>query len=231
MLIKVVKTNKRREFCLFFVLCKVVTSLQGVFIDHVTLKEAFQGLRVSTSQRNLDTITFVNGKWGDDLSRYQPDNEVWTQPWEGGWSCWEINKSMKSGCKRNCRKEAGVYESKDMAVVFFLAFLTLGRFGLLLVVTEERSHSFAKDKNDVLQFNLRALVHCIQLVQKIVIILFSYRKKIFYNAEHLNRIAFFYFLSESNISGARSRWQNTRALSLSCRVFSTYIRSRTDRGR
>ena len=94
----------------------------------------------------LDTTTKVNRMWWDDFSRYQPDIEVWTQPWKGGWSWWEIKQLMKSGCKRNSGKEAGVYGNEEVAVVFFWAFLArlLGRFGRLIAVIEEKWLSFCR---------------------------------------------------------------------------------------
>ena len=50
-------------------------------------QKVFQGLSTSIAQQNLDAITKGNGEWGDDLSRYQPDNGVWTQPIKNGLSC------------------------------------------------------------------------------------------------------------------------------------------------
>ena len=56
---------------------------------------------------------------------------------------------MKSGRNRNSGKKKEVYESKEVAFVFFRAFLVRlpGRFGRLLAVIEERSHFFRSIKS------------------------------------------------------------------------------------
>ena len=64
------------------------------------------------THHSLATLTRANGKRGIYFPRNQPDNEAWTQPWNGGWSCWEINQSMKSGRKRKSGKERELMRAK-----------------------------------------------------------------------------------------------------------------------
>ena len=69
------------------------------------------------------------------------------------------------------------------------------------------------------------------LFKRMWLFCFFFGNKIFYNAEYSNGITFSYFSSESKFSGVNSRWQNTRALSLSWRFFNTLFRFGPDKGR
>ena len=112
------------------VLLKVGTSYQGVFEDGVTQTKFYQSLRTSTSQRSPDTITKANGNWGHDFSRYQPENEVWTQPWKGGEavekpiSQWNLDANATAEKKRGFAKAGRLILSASgtLATSFWSAF-------------------------------------------------------------------------------------------------------------
>ena len=113
------------------------------------------------------------------------------------WNIWEINHSMKCGCKRNSGKEARVHESEEMATVFFWALLArlLSSFGRLSAGNAEGS-LYLRLIWSIFVLSISGL-WCVafQLFQNVSIILHSNGNILFYKAEQLNWSTFFQFLN------------------------------------
>ena len=154
-----VQLKASSEIFAFAILLKIATSYQGVLEDGVTWTEIFQDFRTSTSQRCLDTITKANGKWGDDLSRYQPDNEVWTQLFR--WVKLLRNQPVDEAWTQTQQRErsGGLRKRRSGGRLFLSVSCTLARsFRSVFGSNWRKITFFLQNKIDILQFNLRALV-------------------------------------------------------------------------